>query len=206
MPDLITFPSVSADVVGVFNADNFSQVFVNARPMRCTVGEHARAMEHPLESGQIITDYRIILPVEIDMPVVVNNTFYRDTYQQIRQLYQNSTLLSVQTRSAIYDNMIIASMPHEEDPERYDVLTIKLHFKEVQIPLPASDFAPADPADNSTQQLGEQSGSTIITPGGNQVSGLAGQIFVNQGPPLTPAQNDYDITGIATVPVQTGFR
>ncbi len=38
----------------------------------------------------------------------------------------------VQTRSDIYDNQIIESMPTRRDPTQYDVLTVDLNLKQVQ--------------------------------------------------------------------------
>lgn len=149
------FPSVSADVVGVFD-DTFRQVFSQARPMKALVRENARTMEHPLEKGQIISDYRIILPIEIEIPVIIMAQDYRDVYQQIRTQFLTSSLLTVQTTSSVYDNMILGEMPHEENPEFYNTLTLFLRFKQVQLVQPATTFAPVDPQNGDTQKLGAQ--------------------------------------------------
>ncbi len=156
----IFFPTPSADVVGVFDSQ-FRQVFINARPMKASVRENSRTMEHPLENGQVISDYRILLPIDIDLPMIVSAAFYRDTYAQIRQLFNSAELLQVQTRATNYGNMIIAEMPHEETPEFYDVLTINLHFRQVQIVQASSSFSPADPTEVSTQQRGEQNPTVL---------------------------------------------
>ena len=56
---------------------------------------------------------------------------YADTYAQIRQAFTSATPLTVKTRTGAYNNMIIADMPHEEDAEMFDVITIALHLKQV---------------------------------------------------------------------------
>lgn len=158
---LLLQPSV--DVVGVLD-QSFTQLFPAARPMRLAVRENSRTMEHPLETGQIISDYKIILPIEIDILFMVPAADYRNTYQQIKGQFITSQKLTVQTKSASYGNMIIAEMPHEEKPEIFDSLLINLHFKQIQIVQPSPDFAPADPTQANTQALGEQSMYLIPDP------------------------------------------
>lgn len=208
----------SADVVGVFDT-SFNQVFAQARPLKAEVREVARPMEHPLESGQIITDYRIILPIEIMIPFIVPTPYWRIIYQQISALYQTSTLLSVQTKTSVYQSMIIAEMPHEESPEFYDAIAISIKFKQVILVSPSEspstppNFAPSNPANQNTQQSGQQNPSVVYTPNGNFVtpsgiivSGVQGVSQPNIGPPITLDQQQYNTSGVATLQTQSGFR
>lgn len=157
MPTILDtlIPSYATDYVGVFNQD-FSQVFPRARPMKAVVKEEAKVMEHPVESGAIITDHRIILPVEIELSLILQALDYQETYKVIRQYYLNATLLVVQTKSAVYDNQIIASMPHEEDPEQYDALIISLKLKQVQFVTPQYHVNPKNKTNSTTVNRGTQ--------------------------------------------------
>lgn len=169
------FPTLGSDVVGIFN-DNFTQLFPDARPLHARVRPNKMMMRHPLETGQPITDYSIVLPIEIELPMIVTSEFYRDVYQQISAVFKNSELLTVQTKATNYQNMALAEMPHEEDPDRFDALTILLRFVQVQTVLPSTtgttanpDYAPADPTQAPTQNSGQQQGNTIAgiaTPNG----------------------------------------
>jgi hypothetical protein len=159
MPGILIYPS-SADVVGIFDA-NFNQQFPNARPMRASIRQNSRPMEHPLETGQIITDYRIILPIEVEIPFMVAPDFYRDTYQQILNLFTTTQILIVQTLPTIFQNMIIAEMPHEESPDYFNSIRFTLRFKQVQVVQSTSTFAPADPLNTNTQNVGVQAPGTI---------------------------------------------
>lgn len=175
MAGLLNVPS-SADMVGVYDQDFFQQ-FPNARPMRATVRQNARAMEHPIETGQIITDYRVILPIEIEIPFLVSPEFYRDTYEQIQNLFFNSELLLVQTISALYSNMIISEMPHQESPDHFNSMHILLRFKQVQIVSSATSFAPLNATDTNTQNIGVQNPVVV-----NQANEEANrQAFLNGG-------------------------
>lgn len=199
-------PSASTDLVGVFDA-NFNQVFRQARPIRARVREISRPMEHPVETGVIITDHRIILPVEIEIIFILPAGEYRPIYQQIKQLFISAPLLSVQTRATTYKNMIIADLPHEEDPDLFDTISIALRLKEVQIAAPFAQALPAssvsDITKQSTVQLGSQQPgfnvpmpTPIINGEGSalpQIPGPPGRDTLNTPPipagaPFSPAQ------------------
>ena len=156
-------PSFAFDTVAIFTQD-FRQVFAEARAIKAVVKEQAKVMEHPVESGAIISDHRIILPVEIELSLILTPDTYQDVYKVIRQYYLNATLLVVQTRAAIYDNQLIASMPHEEDPEQFDTITIALGLKEVIFVMAEYGIAPANPKNGTTQSRGTQQSTPATTP------------------------------------------
>lgn len=152
-------PSAAADVVGVYDKD-FKQVFQRARPVKALVKEESKLMEHPLETGATIVDHRIILPVEIELSLLLQASDYRDTYQEIKQLYLNAEILTVQTRSGTYSNQIIMSMPHDEDPERFECLAVALKLKEAMFVTPEEgELAPKDKTKSSTADKGNVQGS-----------------------------------------------
>ena len=163
----IKIPSASADVVAVFD-QNFSQVFSNARPIKATVMETSKVMEHPVENGTTITDHRIIDPIEIELSMVLLSGDYRSTYQQVKQLFKAGALLTVQTKSDSYQNMLIQQLPHDEDPEIYDTIILAVRLKEVNIvtaqfgTLPASKVA--NKSNASTVGKGELQTTTPTAP------------------------------------------
>lgn len=121
----------SADVVAVFDA-NFTQVFALARPIKATVNEQQKVMEHPVEDGTVITDHKVIQPIEIELSMLLTSQNYRSVYQQIKQLYLKGTLLTVQTKAASYANMLIYNIPHDEDPTMYNSLAVGIKLRQVQ--------------------------------------------------------------------------
>ena len=123
-----------------------------------------KPMEHPLETGQIISDYKITLPIEITLPLVVPSEYYKDIYAQIFNLLDTSTLLTVQTRASNFTNMFIVEMPEEERPDMFDVIMIELHLKQVLLVAANSNFAPANPTQSDTVQSGQQNATTTTLP------------------------------------------
>lgn len=199
---ILSTPAV--DTVAVYDS-NFTQLFPTARPLQDQVRENSRVMDHPLETGQLISDYKIVLPVEIELPVLITAAYYLSTYQQIKAVYLSSELLTVQTRANTYPNMIISEMPHQEDPERFDAITMIIKFRQVQLVQPSTTgtaanptYAPTNPTQTPTQNSGQQPGGTIAgiaTPNGIQTLP-----YSPQNSPLSPE------TQIIQIPTSTGTQ
>jgi hypothetical protein len=148
-----TFPYV--DMVGVYD-QLFNQVFRRARILKATVREEARVMEHPLETGATVTDHRVILPIEIELSMIVQAERYWEVYNEIKQSYLSSTLFIVQTKASVYINQLISSMPHEENPDQFDTISIALNFKEVLFFTTTSKIVPRETTNSPTIQRGQQ--------------------------------------------------
>lgn len=146
---------LAQDTVAVYTQD-FNQVFRDARAIKAVVKESAKVMEHPVENGAIITDHRILLPTEIDLSLILTPATYRETYDQINQYYIEGVLLIVQTRSGIYVNQLIHSMPHEEDPSLFNTITLALGLKQVQFVTAQFTTTPRSPKNTNTKQRGAQ--------------------------------------------------
>lgn len=151
------------DVVGIFDS-NFRQLVQAARPMRASVSPSARLMTHPKEDGALIADHRVFDPLEIEIAAVLTPEEYRAAYQQLRDVFYGTETVTVQTRTAAYDNMVMVALPHEETTEMANTIPVFLRFQEVLIikaqfqALPRRAVRSAD--DTSAANRGEQSTTT----------------------------------------------
>lgn len=136
----------------------FNQLFSASQAIKAVVKEESKVMEHPVETGIIIVDHRVILPIEITLSLILTAATYQDVYKSIRQYYLNGTLLIVQTKSDIYQNQIIQSIPHEEDPSQFNILTLELNLKQVLF-VQAQYTKTKNNANSSTANRGVQQGS-----------------------------------------------
>lgn len=163
LADVLNITS-NADAVGIFNSDTLQQVFENARPLRADVRETSMVMNHPVETGVVLSDHHIINQVEITILLMINSQFYNSTYEQIRASFIAADKLFVQTRTGVYNNMIIADMPHLEDTEHFDAITMALHLKEIIFIVPnsvsptaqPSNYSPIEPANTNTVLIGQK--------------------------------------------------
>lgn len=166
------------DVIGVFNQQGFSQLFQQARPLELRIKEMAKVMQHPIETGSVITDHEIFLPQEVEIDFLLTNgggiagdvlsviqgngltSGVQSLYQQIRTYYTSGILMTIHARSGTYNNMIIYDIAHKESAEMFDSLHVKVKFRQVQFvtaqyaTLPPQDVV--NQTDSSTQQIGEQ--------------------------------------------------
>lgn len=155
----VQFPTAAADVVGVYDA-NFRQLFAAARAMKASVKTEAKVFTHPLEDGAPVSDHKIYSPAEIELWTIIDAEDYKAVYQQIKSAFRSNALLIVQTRADVFKNMTIAAMPHDEDPEMFDVLPVVINLVEVQLVRAQFQALPpaavAKPANQSTVKRGEQ--------------------------------------------------
>lgn len=145
----------TTDAVAVYT-QGYTQVFPRARILKATIDEPSKTMEHPLETGAIITDHRIILPIRIELVMILQSADYLNAYRQMKQLFLNATLLSVQTKATVYTNQLIAELPHEEDPDKFDALSVLLKFKQVLFATSIFSISPQNPQNSSTTNRGQQ--------------------------------------------------
>lgn len=159
------------DIVGIYDSETLQQVFQDARPAQASVKVSAKVMDHPTETGTVLSDHKIINPREIEFALIVPSQFYSSTYQQIVAAFNNSTLLAVQTKADVYQNMIISALPHEEDADKYDVITMSLRLREILYVLPVDSssltpqyYNPSAPDNQNTIKRGDQGQSASNIP------------------------------------------
>lgn len=155
-------PNGSADAVAVYD-QNFLQIWSGARPVKINVKESKKVMEHPVETGEVITDHVVLQPLEIELSVVAQSADYRNVYAEIKSYFLKSTLVVIQTRTSNYDQMLISDLPHEEEPALYDAITMVIKLRRVEFvsaqfgTLPPSKVK--NPANASTADRGQQQGA-----------------------------------------------
>ena len=144
--------------IAIYDQD-YAVVFKQAKILDVRISEKAHAMEHPVESGVIITDHRIILPTEIEITLSITSTDYASVYQQIRENFYASTLYTIHTKTGIYENQMITMMPHVENENVLNGVVLTLNFRQVLIVSASVSFSPKNEKDKDTQSLGTQNGT-----------------------------------------------
>jgi hypothetical protein len=152
----------SIDIVGIFDATSFTQVFSHARPIRAEVLETSKVMQHPVETGVMLADHHIINPMRINIQFMLSSQFYSTDYEQMRNSFINASKLNIQTKTAVYNNIIIADMPHQETPDVFDSIILNVAFQEVIYITPVSvspapapaNYSPQNPVNANTVQTG----------------------------------------------------
>ena len=157
----------NVDVVAVYQND-FSRVFSNALNIKASINVGSKLMEHPVEDGSTRTDFRIITPIDITLGVILRAENYRQTYNQIYNVFKDGISLIVQTKAATYVNMMLQEMPHEESPDYFDTLVMTIKLKEVILVQTRYLALPAKKVKNknkqSTKKKGQQTAAAPTPP------------------------------------------
>ena len=149
----------SQDMIAILDADNFSQLFELAAPMKVTVRELAKPTSFVVEDGSERTDNIVFLPIEIEIPFLLTETT-RLTYANLKKAFRAQTQLVVQTKVDSYPRMSIYEMPHDEISEQGEsiIVTVKLRMYDVVKAeygtLPPSKVA--NKSQSSTVKRGQQ--------------------------------------------------
>lgn len=154
--------SRAADVVAV--TSGFAPLFSDARPLQATVTEYADLMEHPLETGAVIADHIVFQPIEIELPLLcIGETALRSTYATIRAAFLSGAILTVQTRTTTYGNMVIAEIPHDETSDILDGVSIRMLLREAKFVTPQSGGLASDQTANANQASTQARGAQQTT-------------------------------------------
>lgn len=138
--------SLATDVVCIMNEDG-RQVFETARALRAMCQDDSELFQHPLETGNKITDFKIDKPKVVQLAVIIPSDDYGYAYTQLAHAKELGTTFTVQTKARTYSNMVIQAMPHEEGEQWGDCIAVSITFVEVQWyqatveTLPAKDVA-----------------------------------------------------------------
>lgn len=152
----------SVEVVGIFD-EQFKRLFNKTHPMKATVSEEAQLFSHPLEDKTELSDHRVISPIEITIVLQLDPGDYRSAYGELRTSFRRALKYTIKTRTDTYTNMVMQSIPHEEDAATPDLVTLIATFKEaIFVSAQFQALPPRSvkrPNDASTVKRGEQAGS-----------------------------------------------
>jgi hypothetical protein len=165
--------TTSDDAVLVLDS-SYNQVFTAARAMKVNVVPSTKLMDQPMENGAMQTDFRIFNPTELELQVICTGEDYSEVYQQIKTAYMSGDLFIVDTKADTYLNMIIESIPHDEIPDMFDVISVSVKMREVILVQTQYQLLPANQVQNPNDQSTINTGTTTPTPATANQSVAAG--------------------------------
>ena len=89
--------------------------------------------DHPIESGAVVTDASIIMPVQADVTVVMPTFFAERIYEQMYDLYKaKKDKIILQTKYGLYKNLVLQNMEYELEHDTIDRTKFILTLREIQ--------------------------------------------------------------------------
>lgn len=138
------------DTVAILDGETFEQLFSDAQPMKISVDERKTVTRFHVEDGSSRSDHVVYDGVEISIEFLLNENV-RQTYQAMSQAYFDNRLLTIQTKVASYDNMLITDFPHDELAHLGNTIVVPVHFVEWREVTPEYGDLPAASVANVSQ-------------------------------------------------------
>lgn len=92
--------------------------------------------DHPVENGEVVTDNAILNPIEVKVELVLPTAFATRIYKEIEDYFINKKYIMMQTKFALYRNLVIKDMPYKMDHESVDRPTVELSLRQVMVVEP----------------------------------------------------------------------
>lgn len=87
--------------------------------------------DHPIETGQVITDASIVRPVSAELNIVMPTAFYTAIYEEVAKYYREKKKIILLTKFGVYSNMVISAMPYKLEHGTVDRPVIALKLRQI---------------------------------------------------------------------------
>ncbi|VFR32584.1 FIG00431858: hypothetical protein [plant metagenome] len=147
--------------VAILDAETLQPIFQSAEPMRLSVRESKRATKFAVEDGSERSDHVVKELTEIQIDLLLTDDT-RNQFDGLRQAYLQNKLVTLQTKVASYENLLILDLPHDETADLGAAINVPVRLQEWLEVKP--EYGPLPPAkvanknQSSTVQRGQQTG------------------------------------------------
>lgn len=131
--------------------------------------------DHPTETGSVITDNAIINPMSMKVQVAMPTALYTRIYAQMVKYFQEKRFILVQTKFAMYRNMVIQAMPYKLDNATVDRPVIELSLRQVMEVSPQYTNATQNTGDSIQNSLDPEDNDTVDM--GRKTPRVIGEVF-----------------------------
>lgn len=161
--NLLNFLSSSLQPrVAILDAETLVPLFTSASPMRVTVVQEKRPTKFAVEDGSDRSDHVVKELVEVTIDFLLSEDT-RNAYAQLRQVFDENRLVTIQTKVDTIENMLIVAMPREETPRLGSSVAIPIRFQEwVEVKPEEGEISRSEVANDqqsSTVKRGQVKGS-----------------------------------------------
>lgn len=146
----------------ILDNDSLEELWEGSDIMSVSVSETSKATRYAVEDGTNRNDHVIKNPVEISINMMLVGKIAQ-LFQLLKQTYLEHKLVTVQTKTDVYTNMLVEGIPHEQDTGMTDGVTVNVKMVEWQEVTPEyGELTPkkvAKPRQSDTVKRGSQATS-----------------------------------------------
>lgn len=101
--------------------------------MEAKVSVESDLCDHPIETGAMVTDASIILPVSAEVTVAMPTFFAERIYEQMKNMFEKKQdKIILQTKYGLYRNMVLQNIEYELEHDTIDRTKFILTLREIQ--------------------------------------------------------------------------
>lgn len=127
--------------------------------------------DHPIETGAVVTDASIIMPVSAEVTVAMPTFFAERIYDQMRSMFElKKDKIILQTKYGLYKNLVLQNIEYELERSTVDRTKFVLTLRQIQ-EANTYDFYSKKVAE--AEKIAKASDSTTVNTG-SQVAVLGG--------------------------------
>lgn len=115
-------------VANVAGANPYGITYIDAK-----VSVESDLCDHPVETGTVITDASILLPVSAEVTVAMPTFFAERIYQQMDTLYRTKKdKIILQTKYGLYTDLVLQNLEYELEHDTVDRTKFILTLRQIQ--------------------------------------------------------------------------
>lgn len=148
----------------ILDNDSLEGLWEGSDIMSLSISEASKATRYAVEDGTNRNDHVIKKPVEISISMLLVGEVAQ-LFQLLKQTYLERKLVTVQTKTDVYANMLVEEIPHEQDAGMTDGVTVTVKLVEwLEVKPEYGELTPkkvAQPHQSDTVKRGSQATSEV---------------------------------------------
>lgn len=141
--------------------------------MHIKIHSPTKVATHPVETGSVIMDNKVIEPIEIEATCMLYISAYNNWMDNLcNALYNKSDQTYViQTKTDLFEDLILEDMIEEQSKDKFDIVTLILRFRQMLKADVSKEAAKGNGyggSGNSNENNSGKSKSQNISPANNQ--------------------------------------
>lgn len=120
-----------------YNTDGSTRIYSHTGEainiMDITVERSAKAIMSPIETGSMVFDNKVIMPLHVTVRMTVDEKWWSKVWDKLVAMYNNRTykFYSVYTRGELIEDLMLVKLPRRETSEMFDTVEFNLEFIQV---------------------------------------------------------------------------
>lgn len=123
----LPFNSVSR--VQILDNETLMLLLDSLSPVSVSVEESKTVTKFAVEDGTERSDHVIENPIEISIDFVIHKNLKQD-FNELKTAFEQNRLLTIQTKTNVYSNMLISNISQAQDSDKYDAVNVSVDFTE----------------------------------------------------------------------------